>query len=152
MKGSIDVIYVPVIVAVVVISIAVIAMIYFSVTGALAPTIDFFNNAELSNTMSNVFLTLIYAIYFGFPIVAIILAFISGSHPIFIPISIVFLFISVLISGIMKIILMNVVDEIPYVSTLFSESVPSSLIEYYPFIMFVFGLLIIFSQYLRGRI
>lgn len=148
-KGLIDTMYVPFAVFFLIIAICVTAFVYFSISEALSADIPFFASAETAETMSNVFIALIYAVYFGLPIVAIILAFLNKSHPVFIVVAISFLLVSVLLSAVAKFILVKIIETFPYVPALFESGITSLLIEYYPFIMFVFAILIIIAQFVR---
>lgn len=146
----IDSIYIPIIVGILIIIFAVIYNTFVSVSNALysATNLDLFSNFAVWN---NVFTFLIVGVYFGLPIIGIILSYLSGIHPIFLPLGIVMLMIGVFLFAIMKGVIMQIIPSFSEAYTLFSNSqILSKLIEYYPLIMAIFALLIIIFQFLQG--
>jgi hypothetical protein len=149
-KAMIDSIYIPIIVGILIIIFAVIYNTFVSVSNALysATNLDLFSNFAVWN---NVFTFLIVGVYFGLPIIGIILSYLSGIHPIFLPLGIVMLMIGVFLFAIMKGVIMQIIPSFSEAYTLFSNSqILSKLIEYYPLIMAIFALLIIIFQFLQG--
>jgi hypothetical protein len=85
------------------------------------------------------------------PIIGIILSYLSGIHPIFLPLGIVMLMIGVFLFAVMKGVIMQIIPSFSESYALFSNSqILSKLTEYYPLIMAIFALLIIIFQFLQG--
>jgi len=147
MRGMVDTIYVPVAIAIAIIMITIVASIYISISNELGTVIPFFADSATAAKMNNAFLYIIFAVYLGIPIVSVILALLSSSHPALIPLSIIFLLFSGLISIIMKIVIVSILPEFSYYTFLSDNQLFLLLIEYMPFIMIVFASFIIIAQY-----
>lgn len=107
---------------------------------------DYFSNLSGLDTGATYF---IYAVYFGLPVVGIILAFYSGRNILFAIASVGLLAINLFVFGILKDVFVRLLPSLGAAYTLFSNNaILSSLIEYYPFIMFVFGAIAIAAQFL----
>jgi hypothetical protein len=146
----IDAIYIPIIIGILIIIFAVIYNTFASVSNALytATNLGLFSNFAVWN---NVFTFLIVGVYFGLPAIGIILSYLSGIHPIFLPLGIVMLIIGVFLFAIMKGVIIQIIPGFSEVYALFSNSqILSKLVEYYPLIMAIFALLIIIFQFLLG--
>ena len=147
----IDTLFVPIVVAVLIIAIA---FGYFVLTQISKPLyeatgVSIFN---LENTaFQTAFKFLVISIYFGLPIVAVVLSFLSGINPIFLPIGVILLVISPFIFGIMKSVMINILSSHEFFVSFFSDPILGISLEYFPLIMTIFGALIIFTQFLVSR-
>lgn len=104
-------------------------------------------NSSLEN-IKNAGKIFFYIVYFGFPVASIILALISGGSNLMLIFSLFLLIINVFLSSLMKNIIISSFEGIEEVKQFISsDAVMSKLIEFYPIIMFVFGLIVIFAQF-----
>ena len=147
----IDALFVPVMIVALII---IIAFGYFILTEISKPLyqvtgIQIFN---LQNTAWNAtFKFLVIALYFGLPTAAVILSFLSGINPIFLPVGVILLIISPFIFGILKAVMVNILSANEFFVNFFSDPILSATLKYFPLIMTVFGALIIFTQFLISR-
>jgi len=147
----IDTLFVPIVVAVLVIGIV---FGYFILTEISKPLYEATGVAifNLENTaFQTAFKFLVISIYFGLPIVAIVLSFLSGINPVFLPIGVILLIISPFIFGIMKSVMINILSSNEFFVNFFSDPILGIALEYFPLIMTIFGALIIFTQFLVSR-
>jgi hypothetical protein len=147
MKGMIDILFAPLAVLVIGIILFVILEIYLNLSDAFS-SLFALPKESIGNTVLYVF----YAVYFGIPIAGIILSLLVGSHPVFMVLGIIFLIFGVFLSGIYKQIFVQVLPSLNetynFVS---SNTVVSSLIDYYPFVMLLTGMGILIAQFIGGR-
>jgi hypothetical protein len=150
MKGMIDALYIPILVGIFILIAAVIYEVFYNVSSALgtATGLGFFTNFSAWNS---IFSFLIIAVYFGLPIVGMVLSYLSGIHPIFLPFGIVLIIASVFIFGIMQGVILELIPNFSNAyAFISSNTILSKLVQYYPLIMAVFGILIIMLQFLAG--
>lgn len=144
----IDVLWIPVVIFFLLIFIAVTIEVLTNISSGLSEVIPFFNNyVSFENTFAYIFLGL----YFGIPLVGIITAYLTGSEPVFLIISIAMLALGIFIFGILKAVSIEIINVLPNAKNFISNNVIlSNAIEYYPFIMFMIGLGIMLVQVLKG--
>lgn len=110
--------------------------------------LEFFSGYEkLRDSLGYFFL----GIYFGIPIAGIVASYLVGSEPIFLIPAVSFLIISVLIFGILKATSIELIKALPNTFNFVANNkILSYALDYYPFIMFLFGIGILLAQFLRG--
>jgi hypothetical protein len=148
----IDTVYIPLAVAMLLIIVGTAYFLFGEIGNAIfGPDALNLPQFTLNQTWKNVFTYLFIMFYFGLPLIGIILATISGTHPIFLPLGIIFLLIGIFIFGIMKEVTVSIFNNFDLTRDLFSSNVVlSKMLEYYPFIMGIFGVLIIGLQHAFG--
>ncbi len=151
MKAIIDVIYIPILIFALLIGLFIV----FQIMKSLETP---FQNVGINVTSTIIRTTFNYldyfvlAIFFGLPVFAIILALISGGETILFPIALILLIISVLINSILRDAIVEIIKNLEYIYNWYSKSqITQTLISYYPFIMFVFGMTIIIVQFAFKR-
>ncbi|MCX7881594.1 MAG: hypothetical protein N2482_03765, partial [Patescibacteria group bacterium] len=92
--------------------------------------------------LNSAFIIVLYIIYFGVPIAAIILSLLSGGTGLLLVLSFFLLVFNVFISYILKGVIIDFVNSYPALQNLFSDQILATLIEFYPFFMFLFGVAI----------
>jgi len=152
MRGMIDSIYIPILVFALLIVFSFSYYIFVQISQPLyqATNVSVFQLAN-SQQMSNAFKLLMIAVYFGIPAVGIILSFLSGINPIFLPIGVIFLIINPFIYGILKGVMVQLFQTDNFFLTFWSDPILSKLLDYYPLIMTIFGGAIIFLQFIISR-
>lgn len=147
MKTLVDALFIPVIIAVLIIGIIISIFLFNTLSSAFynATNLQVFANTK---TIENSLVYLIIAIYFALPVASIFLAVLYGSEPVFAILSLALLVINVFLSAIMKDVIVSFVNALSYLNAVKENYIISILIEYYPFIMFIFGLMIIASQFI----
>jgi len=152
MRGMIDSIYIPILVFALLIIFSFSYYIFVKISEPLYQTtgVSVFKLAT-SQQVNNVFKFLMVAVYFGIPTTGIILSFLSGINPIFLPIGIIFLLINPLIYGILKEVMVQLFQTDNFFLTFWSDPILSKLLNYYPLIMTIFGGAIIFLQFVISR-
>lgn len=149
MKGLVDIVFIPVMIFVLILSIVVILEISHSISKNMENQIPIMANLQQGVEKGTIYL--IYGIYFGIPLVGVILAYMFGSEPILLPIGLVFLFVGVFLFGLFKGILLEFIPNFSHVYQLFSGNLMlSKMVEYYPFIMFLFGVMMMVAQFVKG--
>lgn len=101
---------------------------------------------EKRDVLNNVFVSALFLIIFGLPLAAIVLALFFGSNPAILPIAIIFLFITVFLSAIFKDVIIDVANALPETNTIKFNTIFATFVEYYPFIVFVIGIIIVIAQ------
>ena len=152
MRGMIDSIYIPILVFALLIVFSFSYFIFVKISEPLyqATGVSIFQMAT-SQQVSNAFKLLMIAVYFGIPAIGIILSFLSGINPIFLPIGIIFLIINPFIYGILKEVVVQFFQTDSFFLTFWSDPILSKLLNYYPLIMTIFGGAIIFLQFIVSR-
>ena len=152
MKGFIDILYIPIIVFGLIIAFAIIFEVSASLKEAIKGTAIDSNNIVSSGIESvlNLGSYLLLAVYFGLPISGIILAYFFGSEPIFAILGVVLLLVSVFINAILKDVAISIVSQLTNAQAIIANNVIlSNAIAYFPFIMFIFGLILMLVQHMR---
>jgi len=152
MRGMIDSIYIPILVFALLIVFSFSYYIFVKISEPLyqATGVSIFQLAT-SQQVANAFKFIIIALYFGIPAIGIILSFLSGINPIFLPIGIIFLLINPFIYGILKEVMVQFFQTDGFFLTFWSDPILSKLLNYYPLIMMIFGGAIIFLQFIVSR-
>jgi len=152
MRGMIDSFYIPILVFALLIVVSLSYFIFVKISEPLyqATGVKVFELAT-SPTTNNAIKTLIIAIYFGVPVVGVILSFLSGINPIFLPIGIIFLFINPFLFGILKSVMVQFFQSEQFFLTFWSDPILSKLLNYYPLIMTIFAGAIIFLQFIVSK-
>jgi hypothetical protein len=152
MRGMIDSVYIPILVFALLIVFSFSYFIFVKISEPLyqATGVSIFQMAT-SQQVSNAFKLLMIAVYFGIPAIGIILSFLSGINPIFLPIGIIFLIINPFIYGILKEVMVQFFQTDSFFLTFWSDPILSKLLNYYPLIMTIFGGAIIFLQFIVSR-
>lgn len=83
---------------------------------------------------------------FGLPLASVILALFFGSNPGILPISIFLLILGIFLSAIFKNIIIEFFNNLEYLEVLKTNEIFATFINYYPLIMFIFGIIIIIAQ------
>lgn len=83
---------------------------------------------------------------FGLPLASIILALFFGSNPGILPISIFLLILGVFLSAIFKEIIIEFFNNLEYLEVLKTNEIFATFVNYYPLVMFIFGIIIIIAQ------
>ncbi|MEM5815834.1 MAG: hypothetical protein QXL14_02185 [Candidatus Aenigmatarchaeota archaeon] len=142
----IDSIYIPVFVMVLII---ILLFGFFLITKVFTalPLPEDIKETSIENLKNSAFVFFL-VIYFGIPAASIILALVSGGNNLLLIISLILLIVNVFISSLMKNIFVATFENLEEATQFISSNpIMSKLIEFYPIIMFVFGLLIIFAQF-----
>jgi len=152
MRGMIDSIYIPILVFALLIIFSFGYYIFVKISEPLYQVtgVSVFKLAT-SQEVNNAFKLLMIAVYFGIPTIGIVLSFLSGINPIFLPIGIIFLLINPLIYGIFKEVMVQLFQSDSFFLTFWSDPILSKLLNYYPLIMTIFGGAIIFLQFVISR-
>jgi hypothetical protein len=152
MRGIIDSIYIPILIFALLIVFSFSYYIFVKISETLYQTtgVSVFQLAT-SQQVNNTFKFLVIAVYFGIPTIGIILSFLSGINPIFLPIGIIFLIINPFIYGILKEVMVQFFQSDSFFLTFWSDPTLSKLLNYYPLIMTIFGGAIIFLQFIASR-
>ena len=152
MRGMIDSVYIPILVFALLIVFSFSYYIFVKISEPLyqATGVSVFQLAT-SQQVTNAFKLLMIAVYFGIPAIGIILSFLSGINPIFLPIGIIFLIINPFIYGILKEVMVQFFQSDSFFLTFWSDPILSKLLNYYPLIMTIFGGAIIFLQFIITR-
>jgi hypothetical protein len=152
MRGMIDSIYIPILVFALLIVFSFSYYIFVQISQPLYEEtgVSVFQLAS-SQQVANAFKFIIIAVYFGIPAAGLILSFLSGINPIFLPIGVIFLLINPFIYGILKQVMVQFFQADNFFLTLWSDPILSRLLNYYPLIMTIFGGAIIFLQFLISR-
>lgn len=137
----IDSLFVPVLIFVVILSVCI----GFIVLNEILASLPFQINIGWLNTA---FVIVMYIVYFGIPIAAIILSLLSGGSSLLLVLSFFLLVFNVFISYILKGVIIDFVNSYPALQNLFSDQTLAILIEFYPFLMFLFGVAIIMTQFI----
>jgi hypothetical protein len=148
----IDVVYIPIAVAILLIIVGIAYFLFGTIGNAIfGPNALNLPQFTLNQTWKNAFTYFFIMFYFGLPLAGIILATISGTHPIFLPLGIILLIVGIFVFGIMKEVTITIFNNFNLTRDLFSSNVVlSKMLEYYPFIMGIFGVLIIGLQHAFG--
>ncbi|MEM4773125.1 MAG: hypothetical protein QW648_03915 [Nanoarchaeales archaeon] len=83
---------------------------------------------------------------FGLPLASVILALFFGSNPGILPISIFLLILGVFLSAIFKEVIIEFFNNLEYLEVLKTNEIFAIFVNYYPLIMFIFGIIIIIAQ------
>jgi len=152
MRGMIDSIYIPILVFALLIIFSFSYYIFVKISEPLyqATGVSVFQLAT-SQQANNAFKLIMVAVYFGIPAIGIILSFLSGINPVFLPIGIFFLILNPFIYGILKGVMVQVFQTEEFFLTFWSDPILSRLLNYYPLIMTIFGGAIIFLQFVVSR-
>jgi hypothetical protein len=152
MRGMVDSVYIPILVFALLIVFSFSYYIFVKISEPLyeATGVSVFRLAN-SPQVTNAFKFIVIAIYFGIPAVGVILSFLSGINPIFLPLGIIFLIINPFIYGILKEIMVQFFQSDDFFLTFWSDPILSRLLNYYPLIMTIFGGAIIFLQFIVSR-
>jgi hypothetical protein len=152
MRGIIDSAYIPILVFTLLIVFGFSYYIFVKISQPLyeATGVSVFKLAT-SQQVANAFKFIIIAVYFGIPAIGIILSFLSGINPIFLPIGIIFLLINPFIYGILKEVMVRLFQSDSLFLTFWGDPILSKLLNYYPLIMTILGGAIIFLQFLISR-
>jgi len=105
---------------------------------------------EKGVTIYNVLLSSIPFIIIGSGIGAIVLAFLIPSHPIFLPISILALAIFVILSTVFSNFLWEFLNSQPIIAIANQFPLIASIVQYFPYIIAVFGTLLIIVMYSKS--
>lgn len=137
----IDNLFVPVLVFITILSVSIGFIVLNEILRALPFQINI-------GWLNSAFVIVLYIVYFGVPIAAIILSLLSGGTGLLLALSFFLLVFNVFISYILKGVIIDFVNSYPALQNLFSDQILATLIEFYPFFMFLFGVAIIMSQFI----
>ncbi|MEM4511557.1 MAG: hypothetical protein QXD25_01965 [Nanopusillaceae archaeon] len=101
---------------------------------------------EKRDVLNNVLVNVLFLIIFGLPLAGIVLSLFFGSNPAILPIAIIFLFITVFLSTIFKDVIIDVANTLPETNVIKFNNIFATFINYYPFITFVIGMIIVIAQ------
>jgi len=103
-------------------------------------------------TVSNVILGAIPFIIIASGIGAIVLAFLIPSHPVFLPISLIALIIFVVLSTAFSNFLWEFLNATPIVSIANQYPIIASIVKYLPYIIAIFGFILIIVMYSKSGV
>ncbi|MEM5830477.1 MAG: hypothetical protein QXL82_03130 [Candidatus Aenigmatarchaeota archaeon] len=146
MKGIIDSIFIPAVIFLLIIVFAISIFLFNSFIENFKKIDQNNEIVKAKDKINEILVIALLMLIFGLPLASVILALFFGSNPGILPISIFLLILGVFLSAIFKEVIIEFFNNLEYLEVLKTNEIFATFINYYPLIMFIFGIIIIIAQ------